>query len=66
VVGLEGMDARRLDAGSIEKPVGAVVADVSFISLTKALRAALNLAAPGAWLGALVKPWGGPVLPASR
>jgi len=24
VVGLEGMDARRLDAGSIEKPVGAV------------------------------------------
>jgi 23S rRNA (cytidine1920-2'-O)/16S rRNA (cytidine1409-2'-O)-methyltransferase len=67
VAGLEGMDARRLDAGSIEKPVGAVVADVSFISLTKALPAALNLAAPGAWLVALVKPWGGPsVLPASR
>jgi 23S rRNA (cytidine1920-2'-O)/16S rRNA (cytidine1409-2'-O)-methyltransferase len=32
------------------------VADVSFISLTKALPAALNLAAPGAWLIALMKP----------
>jgi 23S rRNA (cytidine1920-2'-O)/16S rRNA (cytidine1409-2'-O)-methyltransferase len=36
--------------------VGAIVADVSFISLTKALPAALGLAAPGAWLVALVKP----------
>ena len=36
--------------------VGAVVADVSFISLTQALPAALSLAAAGAWLIALVKP----------
>ena len=42
--------------GLIEGPVGAIVADVSFISLTKALPAALRLAAPGAWLVALVKP----------
>ena len=56
VVALEGTDARSLDAGTIEGPVGAIVADVSFISLTKALPAALKLAAPGAWLVALVKP----------
>ena len=34
----------------------AIVADVSFISLTKALGPALALAAPGAWLVALIKP----------
>jgi 23S rRNA (cytidine1920-2'-O)/16S rRNA (cytidine1409-2'-O)-methyltransferase len=52
----EGTDARALDAEVIDGPVGAIVADVSFISLTKALPAALKLAAPGAWLVALVKP----------
>ncbi len=56
VVVLEGLDSRRLDQGSIDGPVGVIVADVSFISLTKALPAALKLAAPGAWLVALVKP----------
>jgi 23S rRNA (cytidine1920-2'-O)/16S rRNA (cytidine1409-2'-O)-methyltransferase len=56
VVVLEGTDARGLDAAVIDGPVGAIVADVSFISLTKALPAALRLAAPGAWLIALVKP----------
>jgi len=56
VVALEGTDARSLDAEVIDGPIGAIVADVSFISLTKALPAALSLAAPGAWLVALVKP----------
>jgi 23S rRNA (cytidine1920-2'-O)/16S rRNA (cytidine1409-2'-O)-methyltransferase len=56
VVALEGCDARSLDAVRIPEPVGAIVADVSFISLTKALAGALVLAAPGAWLVALVKP----------
>lgn len=56
VVVLEATDARSLDAGIIEAPVGAIVADVSFISLTKALPASLRLAAPGAWLVALIKP----------
>ena len=56
VVSLEGCDARRLDRGAVPEPVGALVADVSFISLTKALPAALALAVPGAWLVALVKP----------
>ena len=53
---LEGTDARALDAEIIGDPVGAIVADVSFISLTKALPAALSLAAPSAWLVAVVKP----------
>jgi 23S rRNA (cytidine1920-2'-O)/16S rRNA (cytidine1409-2'-O)-methyltransferase len=53
---LEETDARQLDAGTIPEPVGAIVADLSFISLIKALSPTLGLAAPGAWLVALVKP----------
>jgi 23S rRNA (cytidine1920-2'-O)/16S rRNA (cytidine1409-2'-O)-methyltransferase len=56
VVGLEGCDARRLDRTLIPDPVGAVVADVSFISLTKALPVPLTLTGTGCWLVALVKP----------
>jgi 23S rRNA (cytidine1920-2'-O)/16S rRNA (cytidine1409-2'-O)-methyltransferase len=56
VIGLEGTDARRLDRSLVPEPIGALVADVSFISLAKALPAALALAAPGCWLVALVKP----------
>jgi len=56
VVSLESCDARHLDRTLIPEPVDALVADVSFISLTKALPAALGLAAPGAWLVALIKP----------
>jgi 23S rRNA (cytidine1920-2'-O)/16S rRNA (cytidine1409-2'-O)-methyltransferase len=56
VVPLEGCDARGLDATLVPEPVAALVADVSFISLTKALPAALALARPGAWLVALIKP----------
>jgi 23S rRNA (cytidine1920-2'-O)/16S rRNA (cytidine1409-2'-O)-methyltransferase len=56
VVSLEVMDARRLDSSVIREAVGAIVADVSFISLTLALPAALRLAASGAWLVALIKP----------
>ena len=40
----------------VPEPPGAITADVSFISLAKAMPAALALAAPGAWLVALVKP----------
>jgi 23S rRNA (cytidine1920-2'-O)/16S rRNA (cytidine1409-2'-O)-methyltransferase len=56
VVVLEDTDARALDRTVIAEQVTAIVADVSFISLTLALPAALKLAAPGAWLVALVKP----------
>ncbi|MFZ4067825.1 MAG: TlyA family RNA methyltransferase [Phenylobacterium sp.] len=56
VVSLEGLDARRLDASLIPEAPDVVVCDTSFISLSKVLPAALSLAAPGAWLFALVKP----------
>ncbi len=51
---LEGVNARALpsDLG----PIAWITADVSFISLTKALPPALTHAAPGAVLVALVKP----------
>jgi 23S rRNA (cytidine1920-2'-O)/16S rRNA (cytidine1409-2'-O)-methyltransferase len=56
VVGLEATDARTLDATIVKERVSAIVADVSFISLTLVLPAALSLAAEGAWLVVLVKP----------
>ena len=56
VVELSGVDARSLDAALIPQPPGLIVSDVSFISLTKALPAALALAGPGADLVCLVKP----------
>ncbi|PZN16494.1 MAG: TlyA family rRNA (cytidine-2'-O)-methyltransferase [Proteobacteria bacterium] len=56
VVVYEGKDARDLTAGDIPDPIKAIVADVSFISLTKALPVPLTFAAPGAWLIALIKP----------
>jgi 23S rRNA (cytidine1920-2'-O)/16S rRNA (cytidine1409-2'-O)-methyltransferase len=56
VVSLEGCDARNLEATMFSEPLSAIVADVSFISTTKALGCALALAAPRAWLVALIKP----------
>jgi 23S rRNA (cytidine1920-2'-O)/16S rRNA (cytidine1409-2'-O)-methyltransferase len=56
VVDLSGVDARALDTVRIPTPPMLVVSDVSFISLTKALPAALGLAASGADLVALIKP----------
>jgi 23S rRNA (cytidine1920-2'-O)/16S rRNA (cytidine1409-2'-O)-methyltransferase len=56
VIRREGRNARALSAADVPEPVGAVTADLSFISLELALPPALSLAAPGAWLVALVKP----------
>jgi 23S rRNA (cytidine1920-2'-O)/16S rRNA (cytidine1409-2'-O)-methyltransferase len=56
VVDLSGRDARSLVAKHVPEPIAVIVADVSFISLTKALPPALALAARGCWLVALVKP----------
>lgn len=56
IIAMEGTDARALDRQVIREEVTAIVADVSFIGLPLALPAALGLAAPGAWLVALVKP----------
>ncbi len=56
VTSLEDCDARALTRAEIPVPIGAIVADVSFISVTKVLPAVLALSAPGCWLVALVKP----------
>jgi len=52
----EGLNVRDLATTDVAGPLGAIVADVSFISLRLALPAALALAAPGAWGVFLVKP----------
>ncbi len=56
VVALQSQDARTLSQKHIPQAIDAVVADVSFISLHKALTVPLQFAAPGAWLVALIKP----------
>ena len=56
IVSLEAVDARTLTRTIIPVPADCIVADVSFISLTKALGPALTLAGAGAWLVALIKP----------
>lgn len=56
VVDLQATDARNLTPNLIPTPPALIVSDVSFISLTKALPAALGLATSGADLVALVKP----------
>lgn len=56
VVNLQGLNARALSRHHLPEPPRVVVSDVSFISLRKALGPVLDLAAPDAWLAALVKP----------
>ena len=56
VVDLSATDARALTRDLVPEPIGLIVVDVSFISLAKALPAALALARPGARLVCLVKP----------
>lgn len=56
VVSLEGHDARRLSSMQINEPVGAIVIDVSFISLVQVLPSALAFADEDCWLVALFKP----------
>jgi len=56
VVNIEGINARDLDRALIVEPIGAVTADVSFISLELALPPALALANDDAWGVFLVKP----------
>jgi 23S rRNA (cytidine1920-2'-O)/16S rRNA (cytidine1409-2'-O)-methyltransferase len=56
VVSREGLNARDLKPADLGDAPGAIVADVSFISLRLVLPPALKLAAPGAWGVFLVKP----------
>ncbi|HEY2753782.1 TlyA family RNA methyltransferase [Phenylobacterium sp.] len=56
VVSLEAVDVRNLTAADLIEPPQFIVCDVSFISLAKALPAALGLAQDGSGLVVLVKP----------
>ena len=56
VIDLSETDVRNLDAMLVPEPPGLLVSDLSFIGLTKALPAALTLAASDADLICLVKP----------
>jgi 23S rRNA (cytidine1920-2'-O)/16S rRNA (cytidine1409-2'-O)-methyltransferase len=56
VVTRERCNARYLTAAEIAEPIDLIVCDASFISLKTVLPAALELAAPGAALVALIKP----------
>ncbi len=56
VVQRDKVNARNLQAADFDEPLAAIVCDASFISLKLVLPAALQLAAPGAWLVALIKP----------
>lgn len=56
VISREGVNARDLTSKHVSEAPDAIVVDVSFIGLKLALPPALALAAPGAWLVALVKP----------
>ena len=56
VVAKDGVNARDLTQAHVPEAPAAITADVSFIGLQLALPPALAMAAPGAWLVALVKP----------
>lgn len=56
VVSLENCDARELSRAQVPVLTGAIVIDVSFISVTKVLENILPLASDSAWLVVLVKP----------
>jgi 23S rRNA (cytidine1920-2'-O)/16S rRNA (cytidine1409-2'-O)-methyltransferase len=56
VVVLERTNARYLTRAQVPDPIDAIVCDASFIGLETILPAPLALAAPGAWLIALIKP----------
>jgi 23S rRNA (cytidine1920-2'-O)/16S rRNA (cytidine1409-2'-O)-methyltransferase len=53
---IEGLNAREMTRAHMPEDVSLIVCDVSFISLKLALPAALDLAAPGTELVALIKP----------
>ncbi len=56
VISLEACDVRRIGSAELKEPIEALAADLSFISLTKAIGPVMGLPSPGAFLVALVKP----------
>lgn len=53
---LEAVDSRKIEGSDVQAPVDALVCDVSFISLTKALERPLMMVARGGWAITLIKP----------
>ncbi|NIJ42590.1 23S rRNA (cytidine1920-2'-O)/16S rRNA (cytidine1409-2'-O)-methyltransferase [Parvibaculum indicum] len=56
VTAIEGLNTKDIGAETVSEPFDLIVCDLSFISLKKALPAALSLAPSGADLIALIKP----------
>lgn len=56
VANLEGVDARTMTADMFDREIGAVVVDVSFVSLEKVLPGLLPLVRGDAWSVCLIKP----------
>ena len=56
VMAIEGLNTKDIGAEPVSEPFDLIVCDLSFISLKKALPAALSLAPSGADLIALIKP----------
>ncbi|EKO38672.1 MAG: hemolysin A [Solidesulfovibrio magneticus str. Maddingley MBC34] len=56
VVSMENVNLRHAPADLLPEPVDVIVADVSFISLTKVLPSCLLFLKPGGFVAALVKP----------
>lgn len=56
VVSMENVNLRHAPADLIPEPVDIIVADVSFISLTKVLPSCLTFLRPGGLVAALIKP----------
>ena len=56
VVSMENINLRHAPADLLPEPVDVIVADVSFISLTKVLPSCLRFLKPGGFVAALVKP----------
>lgn len=56
VTSFEGLNARDLTPAPFERPINALVSDLSFISLKLGLPAAMEICQPGALLVALIKP----------
>lgn len=56
VVSMENVNLRHAPADLLPEPVDVVVADVSFISLTKVLPSCLRFLKPGGFVAALIKP----------
>ena len=56
VVSMEGVNVKELTRESIPEPIDLLVCDISFVSVTKVIAAALSLCCPGADAVILIKP----------